>query len=189
MKAPEIPKTTRLAFGFGCKTKNEWCFYYPSAEDVLVLCQAVAREGQVRNQVAQTLVNCFCLRRARVKADEKLTLADHVRQYAQPVNPRWFPEGDLFQQWNKKDPVKYALVHAERRRDVYSKADDFSEEVVAAVKRALTNGGVDILPNCTDYAASYIDASKKYRPLTRPQPGVNRLWTRSPTWGGYGVYV
>lgn len=159
--------------------------YTVTAADVLWLSRAVEAEGAVQFQVAQVLVNCFCQRASTAKVWPGLTLTDHVRQYAQPVNPRWFLSGDLHQKWAAKGQDTPAA--ARRRETVHSTLSRFSLGTAEAVKRALTKGPVDILPNATDYAASWIDASKKYRPLTEARKGVNRIWTRDPLWGAYTV--
>lgn len=161
--------------------------YTVTDSDILWLKRAVEKEGAVQRQVAQTLCNCFCYLRATSKSPNAWTLRRLVQSYAQPVNPQWFPEGELFQAWHAKDPKTYSREAAIRRRDVHSRLMTFSPGTLDAVERALGSGPVDILPCTTDYAASWIDASHKYRPLTDPRKGENRLWSRAPTWGGYQV--
>ena len=63
--------------------------YEATDTDALVLAQAIAREGRPHNAVAWTLVQRFALLFPRYDS-----LAGLVRAYAQPVNPRWFPDGD-----------------------------------------------------------------------------------------------
>jgi len=163
------------------------CRYEATDEDRLWLLRAVAREGRVHRQVAQTLVNGFAWGHAR-KPKSIPTLTWWVQAYAQPVNPRWFPDGKIFQRWHAKDPKKYPLGAAMRRRDIYSVETRFEKPIVEAVERALTEGPVDIPANATDYAAAWIDATRKGQtPLTAPKKGYNRLWTRAPEWDGYAV--
>lgn len=167
------------------------CRYSVTPDDVLWLARAVEKEclddgkDLDERRVAQALVNCFCL---EAKAGNYTSLERFVRAYAQPVNPRWYPDGDLFKRWNARDPAKYAMSHAIARRDKHSKRNDFGQEACDAVDRALTDGPVDILPDCTDYAASWLDASRKYEPLSEPERGVNRMWTRAPGWSGYQIH-
>lgn len=158
--------------------------YQVTTEDRLWLLRAVQVEGHVEEQVAQVLVNCFAFLHARSPGMFR-TLTGLVRSYAQPVNPRWFPDGDLFEKWHARDAAKYSLIAAARRRDMHSKRNTFDQRVTASVTRALTLGPVDIPRNATDYAAAWIDASRKYQPITAPQRGVNRLWTRAAEWHGY----
>lgn len=165
--------------------------YVVTEEDILWLARAVEKEclddadDLDERRVAQALVNCFCLEASR---GVYKNLKTFVQAYAQPVNPRWFPEGDLFKKWHAIDPKKYPLSAAVARRDKHSKRSDFGWEACAAVDRALIEGPVDILPSCTDYAAAWLDASKKYVELTKPEKGRNRLWTRAPWWTGYEVF-
>lgn len=160
--------------------------YVVTDEDVLWLKRAVLREGAVMAQVAQCLVNGFAAFHS-TKPKSTPTLTWWVRAYAQPVNPRWFPEGKIFQKWHARDPKRYPLAVAKKRRDVYSTKMHFNQDTLDAVERALTEGPVDIPPNATDYAASWIDSSRRMTALTKPRKGVNRLWTRKPGWGGYQV--
>ncbi len=164
--------------------------YVVTSEDILWLTRAVEKEchddGQVldENRVAQCLVNCFCLEATKGTYS---SLTKFVQAYAQPVNPRWFPEGDLFKRWHTKDPGKYKMSDAVLRRDKHSKRTDFGWEACQAVDRALFEGPLDIPANATDYAAAWLDASKKYVALTAPVKGLNRLWTRAEGWTGYSV--
>ncbi len=165
--------------------------YSVTADDVLWMARAVEKECRDdgddldERRVAQTLMNCFCYEASQRNYD---SLTKFVRAYAQPVNPRWFPEGDLFKRWHARDPQKYSLAAAVGRRDRHSIRTEFGRECVEAVDRALIEGPVDIPRNCTDYAAPWLDASRKYEPLTHPEVGVNRLWTRAPGWTGYSVF-
>lgn len=158
--------------------------YRPTEADRLALSRAVTWEGPDHDQVAQTLVNGFC---QAYSMDHEHSLEHHVQAYAQPINPRWFPEGDRFQHFNAIDPVKYPLAAAVRRRDVLSKLTTFEPVVVGAVEKALARGPLDIQACCTDYAAAWLQSS--WTPLTPPVNGRNRLWTRAPKWGGYTVTV
>jgi hypothetical protein len=160
--------------------------YRVTDEDVRTLRLAVQHEGAVRDQVAQVLVNCFAYLHS-LKPKACPSIAWLVRAYAQPINPQWFPEGKQFKRWNAIDPKKYSLAAAVIRRDVLSKVTKFLPATLAAVDKALTEGPVSIPANATDYAAARVDASKKYQPLTPPEKGVNRLWTRAPKWQGYRV--
>lgn len=152
--------------------------------DKLWLLRAVQCEGRVERQVAQTLVNLFALLYSRKAAP---SLTELVRSYAQPVNPEWFPEGKMFLRWHAINPSVYKLADATRREKLHSTRLVFRSDVMEAVDRALALGPKDIQSNCTDYAASWIDASKKYAALTPPERGVNRLWTRDASWTGYSI--
>ncbi|MDH5644460.1 MAG: hypothetical protein OEZ01_00545 [Candidatus Heimdallarchaeota archaeon] len=74
-------------------TKNSRAFEYSATDDdALTLARAVAREGRPYDAVAWTLVQRFAWLWPKYP-----TLAELVQAYAQPVNPRWFPGGDLHQ--------------------------------------------------------------------------------------------
>lgn len=160
--------------------------YTVTDEDRLWLTRAVQHEGPVEREVAQVLVNCFAYLHS-VKPKSCPTLTWLVRAYAQPINPEWFPEGKQFKRWNAVDKKKYPLATAKRRRDVLSKVVVFDDRVLAAVDLALTAGPISIPKNATDYAAPWIDASKKFKSLTPARRGRNRLWTRAPRWSGFRV--
>lgn len=153
--------------------------YAPTAEDKLWLSRAVAAEGKPFAGVARALVNLFMLQRSKGNAQ---TLATLVRAYAQPVNPRWFPTGDLYLA-HARTPLE--LDQALARQRTHSTRVSFGPQVVDAVEQAL---GTPFPTDVTDYAVPSFDASKKgYVPRTVAKPGENRFWTREPGWRGYFV--
>lgn len=160
--------------------------YRVTPDDRIWLLRAVQCEGRVEAQVAQVLVNLFAYLHSRSPGSAP-SLTWLVRSYAQPVNPAWFPAGKHFLRWHAVDPIKYSLIAATRREAMHSKRNTFDRRVMDAVTRALSLGPIDVPRNATDYAAAWIDASKKYKALAAPQKGVNRLWTRAPGWTGYSV--
>lgn len=162
--------------------------YTVSPDDALWLARAVESEGAVQAQVAAVLVNGFTWARSR---GSKMSLAAWVRAYAQPVNPRWFENGDLYlasiKNVSNPDELKAAAAAARRRQAVHSSRMNFSAGTQSAVLAAL-NGRSEIPANATDYAAPTLDATHKgYTPLEEPQAGRNRLWTRpgAEGWTGY----
>lgn len=140
--------------------------YAPTADDRTWLLRAVQREGQPRRLVAQTLVNRFAWLHSR---GHYPTLASFVRAYAQPVNPRWYPEGDLHRaavstiqnkpdlsSSQKRDQVAELEKRAAARRDVVAVSSRFDPPVVEAVDRALELGAVDLEPGTVHFAAPTI---------------------------------
>ena len=128
--------------------------------------RAVEREGQPRPLVAQTLVNRFAWLHSR---GHYPTLESFVRAYAQPVNPRWYPAGDLHQAAvnkirNRTDitpAVKTEQIaelerRATNRRDVFAVSSHFAPAVIEAVDQALERGPLDIGPGTVHYAAARI---------------------------------
>lgn len=160
--------------------------YRVTDDDRLWLLRSVEREGD-RERTAQTLVNGFASRKAYGQAG---TLEGFVRAYSQPVNPRWFPGGDLFQAELARHPVEdrpELVAAAEQRERVHSRRTSFSQATEEAVRRALEEGPVDIPKAATDFADWKLDASRRLTQLTASTKGQNTLWTNRPSWPGYGV--
>jgi len=153
--------------------------YEPTAEDRLWLLRAVEAEGSPRSMVARALVNLFVHQRT---TGGKRTLAQVVRAYAQPVNPRWFEDGDLFL---SKPRTEQERTLARKRKALHSTRTVFSPQTVAAVREALSTSW---LSDVTDYAAPNVDATDKgYTPRSEKRAGENRFWTRVPGWAGYAA--
>lgn len=165
---------------------------YPvKASDVLWLSRAVQAEGPVQREVAAVLLNGFMWARAR--KGYKGTLTDWVRAYAQPINPRWYPNGDLFAgSYERADPATRETLkkRAQNRANVHSTRTQFTPGTEDAVRDAL-NGRVlsGELLAATDYAAGSLDATRKGYTLLQSQPGANYIWSRPGTdgWEGYRV--
>lgn len=166
--------------------------YAVRASDLLWLLRAVEVEGPDREEVAAVLLNGFTW--ARATKAYRGTLTDWIRAYAQPVNPRWYPDGDLFRAALEKAPAAQheALTRrAKMRQSTHSKRTTFAPATHAAVQRALA-GKAPYPPQATDYAAASVDASGRgYRPLEQIIAGKNRLWSRpgAEEWGGYAVIL
>jgi hypothetical protein len=154
-----------------------------SPADRLWLMRAVQAEGEPRRAVAEALVNLYALHASKGGAS---SLAEIVRAYAQPVNPRWFESGDLFRAALEKAPeaARPVMLAAARRRErLHSTRNKFDAATLDAVAYALA--GVH-RTDVTDYAAPNVDAARKgYVARSDAQPGRNRLWTRAPGWAGY----
>ena len=142
---------------------------YVSPEDVVWLHRAVEAEGPHEERVAQALVAGWLEARAR---GYKRSLGDYVQAYAQPINPRWFPTGDLFL---KKHRSQAETKKAERRRDVHAKRTKFDRKTQRAVALAIGQPSSSV---ATDYAASWVDASPRLVPVSQSEPGTNRTWRK-----------
>ena len=160
--------------------------YVVTKDDALWLARAVEAEGPPQPQIAAILINGFTWARAR--KNYRGTLTSWIRAYAQPVNPRWYPGGDLLREHAKKFPGEAAKQAAlAQKRLQHSARTTFTPSTQAAVTAALA-GKVQLPTGATDYAVAHLDASKKgYKPLTVAQAGVNRLWARpgAESWTGY----
>lgn len=161
--------------------------------DVLWLLRAVQAEGADQGEVAAVLLNGFAW--ARAMNGYRGTLTDYVRAYAQPVNPKWFPDGALHHAAMQRATTDAGREELERRAGqrirVHSTRTKFSEPTQRAVHAALT-GQVKIPSQATDYAGPNVDAgSRGLKPLRVMIPGDkrNRLWARPGTegWEGYAM--
>ena len=161
--------------------------YRVTSEDVTWLLRAVDAEGPPHDKVAAVLCNGFVWARARKRW--RRSLGEWVRAYSQPVNPRWFPDGELHLRELAAHPENAeALTSAATRRMlVHSVRRTFTSSARSAVHAAIT-GQTKIPPEATDFAAPFVDATKRgYTPLEDATPGRNRLWTRpgAEQWRGY----
>ena len=159
--------------------------YEPTAADVLWLRRAVEAEGAPQRGVASALVNAFMF----VKAHRHWqgSLADYVRAYSKPVNPAWFPEGELFRVAHRSaqpDVRDKMLKDAERRRDVHARRTDFMPSTEAAVNFALANPPP--IRNATDFAPLYVQRDSQWLALTPPRANENRFWARPGAWDWTG---
>lgn len=147
-------------------------------EDRLWLLRAVAREGAPHDLVAQALVNRWAYLHDQ-RPGLYPTLAELVRAYAQPINPRWMPGGDLLERRLarlREAGVSQELLAAERqrarRRERYAEASDFPPHVLEAVAGALE--GPVVLPRGTLH---YHSRGDRPFPVTREgRPGVNTMY-------------
>lgn len=153
--------------------------YAPTAEDRLWLLRATQAEGSPVDTIPRVLINRFMKLRA---GGNKQTLTTFVRAYSQPVNPRWFPQGDLFKK-NVPKPTPQQLAVATARQNILSTRQTFLDTVTKSVDAALAKS---FASNATDYAAPGI-GGKNMVALTPAKTGVNRLWTVDTKWAGYTV--
>jgi hypothetical protein len=162
--------------------------YTPTLEDRLWLLRAVSAEGPPKDIVAQTLINGFMWARSRKRYS--LTLSSWVRAYAQPVNPRWFVDGDLFRKklLSLSDPhdIECETRRAELRRKHSAKVR-FDRQTTDAVDFALSSRPK--LPTATDYAAHYVAKDPAWQSCSDATVGQNRFWTRPAAigWAGYSL--
>ena len=179
--------------------------YRPTAEDTLWMLRAVEAEGEPRDLVAAALVSRFMWLRQHAERDTpkgkngelpnwgELTLSHFVRLYAQPVNSRWFRNGDLFAARLAKetDREKRAALEslATRRETHHSTRSVFSDQTRNAVSRALSEA--PSLPDATDYAAAWVPKESPWEARTAAVTGRNRMWARpvSIGWRGYWTDV
>lgn len=133
-------------------------FTYPISDiDRLDLTRAVAREGNPADAVTWSLLQRFAWLFPAYK-----TLSDFVRSYAQPINPRWFPEGDKhlsyvasLKKQRKVSEIREAEERA-RNRIEYAKANysNIPSEYTELVLDVLGNKVKNPVPGGVHYIAS-----------------------------------
>ncbi len=185
MKTPQNKSSTLHLVAWDDGTKQP--IYLPTEKDRLWLLRAVEGEGPDQTQVAQVLTNRFLYLRARLP-NAYATLADLVRAYSQPVNPRWMRGGDKWDAaWSraKTEAKRTELLALDKRRRAHSARTTFAASTEAAVTRALTAGSLDIPPTAVHFAAPG-QGRKSLPALTQPR-NANWLHTEAPaaTWQGY----
>jgi hypothetical protein len=161
-----------------------------SADDVLWLSRAVEAEGQPRDLVAQTLINRWAWLQDFAPGQYP-TLQALVRAYAQPVNPRWYPQGDKFlESYAKAAPAAQPALmqRALNREQHHSTRVQFSPGTEAAVQQAL-RGPITLPAGALHYAA----ATVKRPDLPLLVPGVlgqtNSIWGESDGRGIGALYA
>lgn len=151
--------------------------------------EAESHDPQDRARVAQVLINRFqFLRSSRPKLYP--TLADFVRAYSQPVNPRWAPGGDKFeaQLAAATTPQTQQAVRQLGAKRLQHASRAPSATTRAAIDRALKLGPVDIPRTATDFGAPFRSTPGHLVRLTEHQAGANTLYrVRNASWQGYSV--
>lgn len=132
--------------------------YEPTEQDALWLARAVEREGPPHKGVAWTLVQRFAWLHP---TGTYPTVASLVQAYAQPVNPRWFPDGDKHQQYlttlSSQAQVAEANLRAERRREYASTPwEHLSPEAKAAANEALQVLQESPVPGAVHFRAAVV---------------------------------
>lgn len=112
--------------------------------DQLWLARAVEAEGQPKELVAQALINRWATLYDQDPAAWP-DLTTMVRAYAQPINPRWFEGGDLFEAQLPTLSPKEAAGSRRRAqmRPALAARTAFSADTIAAVEKAV-NGPLTI---------------------------------------------
>ena len=161
--------------------------YRPTATDRVWLLRAVEGEGAPADAVAAALVNRFIWLRAKRRLWRDKSLAQFVRAYSSPVNPRRMRGGDIWERlYREGTPAqRRKLEEAHERREAHSARNVFSQSTMDAVERALSQGPQ--LPTVTDFAAHWLEPSEGLRLVRAGSRGVNALYTADPSWDGYRV--
>lgn len=149
--------------------------------DATWLLRAVEAEGPPRDWVAQALVNRWSVLQDASPGTYP-TLAAFVRAYSQPVNPRWFPGGDLLEASIARAPAAEQAqlrARAETRRDTHSRRAEFSDATRSAVARAL-EGPITLPAGVTDFAMDSAQSRASHGTPYRSEPGENAFWKRHP---------
>ncbi len=169
--------------------------YVVTPDDKLELARAVQHEGPPQAAVLWTLLQRFAMLYAR--GDYK-SLAVFVRAYAQPINPKWFPDGELFKARYQEllNAGKKAEAAAEKRRADLRPAkakvtwEQISPSVRHLVENVLSgNRPISRAPGALHYWAS------RATPTMKPAEAKNFNASRRPELklldigGGFGAGV
>ncbi len=136
--------------------KGETHRYTVTEDDWDTLVRAVAHEGQPYDGVMWSLIQRFIWIFPTYSS-----ITDFVQAYAQPINPRWFPDGDLHLKYMKRNHRK-----AERLRDEEKRAarrveyasqsiEDLDEKYLEVVNRILSGEGSTTVRGSVHYSASF----------------------------------
>jgi hypothetical protein len=109
--------------------------YSVTPEDTLELARAVFLEGSPQSAVLWTLVQRFAFLYA---TGQFKSLRDFIRNYAQPLNPEWFPDGRRFQEYHRDliaaGKTKEAAAELRRANARPAKAALTWEQIPVAVR-------------------------------------------------------
>jgi hypothetical protein len=165
--------------------KDESIVYTLNQEDYETLVRAVAHEGKPYDGVAWVLIQRFCWVWPTYG-----DLETFVRAYAQPINPRWFPNGDKHLAYMKRNRQRRPRRAADelrraKRRVEYAKQpiQDIDSKFVDVVENIMLGNTPTPVTKAVHYSASfarsgatgyqgYIDASQ-YAKRRRIGPVVN----------------
>ena len=134
--------------------KGESFSYIITEEDRLWLLRAVNFEGAPQRAVAWTLIQRFAWIFPTYS-----TLSDFIQAYAQPVNPRWFPDGDLFLKRVQKKrlvgtALQYEKVRAEKRIEYASTPISELGKYAGIVDLILSGRDKSPIPSSVHYSMS-----------------------------------
>jgi len=162
-------------------------YSYPISErDRLDLTRAVAKEGSPADAVTWSLIQRFAWLYPAYG-----TLSDFVRAYAQPINPRWFPDGDKHRSYiaglKKRKASAEVIKEAEkdaRNRITYAKASysDIPEKYTELVLSVLDNKVSNPVPGGVHYIASQAphNVSEPAARLLQEKYAANRTDLKEP---------
>jgi hypothetical protein len=140
--------------------KGEQYPYVITPKDKLDLTRAVAREGKPYDAVAWSLLQRFGW---LYPTGQYETLSEFIRAYAQPINPRWFPNGDkhlarirnLKRKGASSTRIDEEEDRAERRVDFASATyDDIDNKYISLVDGILSGSITNPVKGAVHYIAS-----------------------------------
>lgn len=171
--------------------------YAPTDDDALWLARAVAREGPPYKGVAWALAQRFAVLKS-LRPELYPTIADLVQAYSQPVNPRWFPDGDLHLRYRRslqsdaeRDAAdKRAARRVQFAREPWDELPDFARE---AAMEALSGEIESPVPRAVHFRASLVrrrgGRKAAYQRAARYAEGRQDLTDVIPVSEGYGPGV
>lgn len=146
---------------FQWKNSNGSHRYQVTPEDRLTLIRSVWREGKPQTAVAFTLLQRFSFLYPKYTS-----LSSFIKAYSQPINPRWFPNGDLNLSAisalkAKKQTVKIkqqisALENRAKQRPVFASTPEskIPKKIIEIVDSILSGKAVNPTPTAIHFIAS-----------------------------------
>lgn len=119
------------------------------------------REGKPQETVGHVLLQRFALLRSQ--GAKYATLTDFLRAYCQPVNPRWFPNGDKSKAFVRRATARGDTAAADKERDRAAQRVKYASTPISAIRDEFVNLADEILygrsrslyPTATDFTMSF----------------------------------
>ena len=142
--------------------------YNLNKSDILNLYRAVSNEGKPSDAVTWTLINRFAWLYPTYN-----NLSDLITAYSQTINPRWFPDGDLYQNYIKglslQDKKRAQEIALGRVKNSQAKINTIHPYYIDAVDKVLS-GSKNPVPGAVHFImshASYEDSEEKAKELQK----------------------
>lgn len=174
-------------------------FYQVAPGDRLTLIRSVWREGRPQNAVAFTLLQRFTYIYPSYRS-----LADFIKAYSQPINPRWFPTGDkhlstiaALKAKNQTSEVKAKIAQLEaraRRRPIYAATpeNEIPKAIIDLVDSILAGNVKSPVPTAIHFngsSAASSDDQQTAKQKAESYASRGGFGDVVPTSAGYGLGV
>ena len=173
--------------------------YQVTPEDRLTLIRSVWREGRPQTAVAFTLLQRFTYIYPTYRS-----LADFIKAYSQPINPRWFPAGDKHlsaiaalktEKQTQEVKAKIAALESRARlRPVYASTseNEIPKAIISLVDNVLAGNIRSPVPAATHFRGSSATSSDDQQTAKKKAESYAKKGDFGdvvPTSAGYGQGV